>query len=610
MNGTLYNLSFKLAQLSLNVQRYEEKTRFLQEIYTSVSKSASEDDINGIQLYPSKWPRTVFISVKSENAKNKLLVEGLDFDGKHIELQDEHGGPVLKVTILDAPFEMDNEQIQELLKCFGDIIKIEDEYLSFDGRVTSCKTGNRVVHFSAITSEIPVQINAIYHGCPVVLTTWYRQRSTNVTNVVKNKCMKCGSNDHDTRGCPSPERLCFACKKPGHSNAQCRNRQNQPRRVSQKENDTAVCFMGGGSTLSNFCMKFPIEIDGNHYLCNEQYIVREKAMLFNDNETAESVMELSDPTQMYYLGKKVKNFRLKLWKEKRDQIVRKCNFQKYSTHPEAREELLGTGGKMIAEATTDPYWGIGMRITDPDIFNVEKWESDGNAMGHILEDLREEFRIANMIEKAEIDTKQNNESLLIIGDSNCRGVQMENVPFKVVNEAMSGTGISDIESRIHEIGIQSDEVKVIILHVGTCDFDEKGNNNVPLMYAEYVESLNLLGGHFPNAEIIVSSIPPRCPREGIVPNLNDEIGLLNEMLKGLCAKEQCLTYLNNDDGLRLNGGMLDHLMYHVSDKRGVHLNNQGLAVLTDKFRESAIEAYYKFRLEGEYDVVANPTANE
>ena len=82
------------------------------------------------------------------------------------------------------------------------------------------------------------------------------------------------------------------------------------------------------------------------------------------------------------------------------------------------------------------------------------------------------------------------------------------------------------------------------------------------------------------------------------------------MLKGLCAKEQCLTYLNNDDGLRLNGGMLDHLMYHVSDKRGVHLNNQGLAVLTDKFRESAIEAYYKFRLEGEYDVVANPTANE
>lgn len=599
MDSQTYNLSFKIAQLGTPVQKYEDRQRCLQWIYVSLSSVIHDSAINGIQLYPAKWPRTAHISVNDLDTKNKLLVEGLEIEGRHIELHDEYGGPVVKVTIYDAPFSMDNEQIKELFSQFGDILRVEHEYLSVDGRITSCKNGNRIAYFCAISEEIP-QIFAVHHqGCPITLNTWYRER--NATRIQK-QCYKCGASEHEAKACLYAEKICFLCKEPGHRSSQCEKNKQRQKVVSQRENETVICFMGEGSTFSNFCRKFPVTIDNVEYVCNEQFIVQQKALLFNDLETAARVMELQDPKQIYQLGKSVKNFEFGIWKEHRDAIVKKCNIQKYTDHPVARFELMNTGNKLIAEATSDLYWGVGMRITEPDIMDSEMWEGK-NAMGEILQDIRSDFQVSEMIDNIPDDHAKDPKWLVIIGDSSCGDVQIDHVPFKVENVANRGAKVHDIEKRTLDITAPPVDVWAILLHVGISDFDEQRMNNVDVLYAELVEAVAGLTLRFPNAEILLSSVPPRKPNE-TNEKLNQEILSLNLKLCRLAKTEQNLMFIDNDRVFRANGDVNSGL-FEESDHTGVQLNTNGLQVLTDKFKESAIEAYYKIKLEGEFGVVAN-----
>ena len=75
----------------------------------------NEDEIVGIQLYPSGWPRKIQITVKSNEMKENLIIKGIDIFGKHIEMRDESNF-MIKVVVKDAPLDWSNDTLTELFE--------------------------------------------------------------------------------------------------------------------------------------------------------------------------------------------------------------------------------------------------------------------------------------------------------------------------------------------------------------------------------------------------------------------------------------------------------------------------------------------------------------
>ena len=85
-----------------------------------------------------------------------------------------------------------------------------------------------------------------------------------------------------------------------------------------------------------------------------------KAILFNDTEIAEKIMEAKKPAQAKALGRKVKGFDGKKWNANREKIVEEGNWNKFINGEELglKEKLLDTGDRELVEVTNDrsnPY---------------------------------------------------------------------------------------------------------------------------------------------------------------------------------------------------------------------------------------------------------------
>ena len=83
---------------------------------------------------------------------------------------------------------------------------------------------------------------------------------------------------------------------------------------------THVYFFSDNDYLSNF---FPsvFTLDNLTYSCVEQYIMAQKALLFNDMESFEAIMLATKPYNMKKIGRKVKNFNDDIWLENRNKIL-------------------------------------------------------------------------------------------------------------------------------------------------------------------------------------------------------------------------------------------------------------------------------------------------
>ena len=103
------------------------------------------------------------------------------------------------------------------------------------------------------------------------------------------------------------------------------------------------------------------EVDGITYYTAEQYMMSQKALLFNDNETNLKIMQEKDPKTYKALGRQVKNFDPSIWDKNKFEIVVKGNIAKFSQNEELKKFLLNTNDKILVEASPhDKIWGIGM----------------------------------------------------------------------------------------------------------------------------------------------------------------------------------------------------------------------------------------------------------
>lgn len=131
------------------------------------------------------------------------------------------------------------------------------------------------------------------------------------------------------------------------------------------------------------------------YNCAEQYMMAEKARLFNDKTILHKILTNVHPKQQKELGRIVKNYNENTWQNNRIKIVIDGNIAKFSQNLELKEQLLATGESILVEASpVDSIWGIGLNSNHPDSGDPYKWKGL-NLLGFCLTTVREFLKQEN-----------------------------------------------------------------------------------------------------------------------------------------------------------------------------------------------------------------------
>lgn len=154
----------------------------------------------------------------------------------------------------------------------------------------------------------------------------------------------------------------------------------------------------GNGQISDACFSqwyhSPFMVDGVIYPTAEHYMMAQKAKLFGDMDIFQQIIQSKHPKQAKDLGRQVKNFDEKIWNEQRFDIVVQGNIAKFSQHPELKAYLLGTGNRILVEASpVDKIWGVGLARDDDKIHNPLNWQGL-NLLGFALMQVRDELLLS------------------------------------------------------------------------------------------------------------------------------------------------------------------------------------------------------------------------
>lgn len=137
--------------------------------------------------------------------------------------------------------------------------------------------------------------------------------------------------------------------------------------------------------LSNFRYK------NNSFMCAEQAMMWEKALLFDDIYSASMIMATPDPSKQKALGRNVKNYVDEEWAAVRYKIVLNILRHKFTQDEYMHDQLMMTAGTILVEASPyDTIWGIGLDEDNPLAQNENTWRGL-NLLGKALTQVRTEF---------------------------------------------------------------------------------------------------------------------------------------------------------------------------------------------------------------------------
>jgi len=150
--------------------------------------------------------------------------------------------------------------------------------------------------------------------------------------------------------------------------------------------DTHVYFWG--SPFSNW-YDVSFEYKSHKFYNSEQAFMWEKALYFNDHETAKEILSERDPAICKKLGRKVKGFQANAWMNHSYNFMKAINLAKFGQNPELKDLILSTEGAVLVEASPwDKIWGVGLHYNDDAILDEENW-TGMNLLGKALMEVRD-----------------------------------------------------------------------------------------------------------------------------------------------------------------------------------------------------------------------------
>jgi ribA/ribD-fused uncharacterized protein len=153
---------------------------------------------------------------------------------------------------------------------------------------------------------------------------------------------------------------------------------------------------GGGVGKGCFSQWWPsaFTVDGETYASAEHYMMAAKALLFGDAETADRIRAAPHPRTAKDLGRQVRGFGEQRWADHRFDLVVTGNLAKFGQHRELRDFLVGTGSRVLVEASPyDRIWGIGLSADHEHSTSPEHWRGL-NLLGFALMEVRHRLRPA------------------------------------------------------------------------------------------------------------------------------------------------------------------------------------------------------------------------
>jgi hypothetical protein len=118
----------------------------------------------------------------------------------------------------------------------------------------------------------------------------------------------------------------------------------------------------------------PFVVEGRTFATAEHYMMWRKAMLFDDQASAQQVLRAAHPREAKEIGRGVAGFDQARWEAGRYEIVLTGSIAKFAQHPDLRRFLLNTGDRVFVEASPlDRVWGIGLTADDPRAEQPEQW---------------------------------------------------------------------------------------------------------------------------------------------------------------------------------------------------------------------------------------------
>jgi ribA/ribD-fused uncharacterized protein len=136
----------------------------------------------------------------------------------------------------------------------------------------------------------------------------------------------------------------------------------------------------------------PFTVDGTEYATAEHWMMAGKARLFGDEEIAGRIVRARTPGEAKKLGRQVRGFRDDVWQRERAALVVEGNVAKFGQDPDLGGFLLGTGSRVMVEASPlDRIWGIGLAADDERAADPQRWPGL-NLLGFALMEARARLR--------------------------------------------------------------------------------------------------------------------------------------------------------------------------------------------------------------------------
>lgn len=133
----------------------------------------------------------------------------------------------------------------------------------------------------------------------------------------------------------------------------------------------------------------PFTVDGTVYATAEHWMMARKARLFGDAEAEARAIAAGHPKQAKDAGRSVRGFDEEEWRRHRFALVVEGSVHKFGQDPELAAYLLGTGSRVLVEASPlDRVWGIGLAADDERAQDPARWRGL-NLLGFALMEARQ-----------------------------------------------------------------------------------------------------------------------------------------------------------------------------------------------------------------------------
>lgn len=133
-------------------------------------------------------------------------------------------------------------------------------------------------------------------------------------------------------------------------------------------------------------------VEGVKYNCAEQFMMAEKARLFEDSKTLAKILKAMHPREQKALGREVEGFDKRAWDAVARDKVYEGNYAKFTQDAYLETQMLAVQGTFVEASPTDDIWGIGRGIDDKLALNRATWRGT-NWLGEVLTKVRDDIKI-------------------------------------------------------------------------------------------------------------------------------------------------------------------------------------------------------------------------